>query len=255
MLRSLPSGWRNVPSAPQRVSYAAGDEPYAVSYRLHGPGSEPGSGSGSGSESGSEPGSGSGSGSGSASGAGTGAVAELAVNGEPLGARIVVYAASPDTVDLEVDGIRRAYSVHRVTAGSRTSVFVDGPDGSSSLTEVPRFAGPTAADRGGSLLAPMPGLVVRVLAEAGAAVTAGQPLVVLEAMKMEHEVTAPAAGIVTELRAAAGQQVEAGQVLAVVETGTPPGGLGGGGRPSSRRYREAAGRGAGGRHEPRRRAA
>ena len=230
VLRSLPSGWRNVPSAPQRVSYSAGDEPYAVSYRLRGPGSEPASGSGSGSESGSEPWSGSeprsgsGSGSGSTSGPGTGEVAELAVNGEPLGARIVVYAASPDTVDLEVDGIRRAYSVHRVTQGSRTSVFVDGPDGSSSLTEVPRFAGPTAADRGGSLLAPMPGLVVRVLAEAGAAVTAGQPLVVLEAMKMEHEVTAPAAGIVTELRAAAGQQVEAGQVLALVAAGTPPAG-------------------------------
>jgi acetyl/propionyl-CoA carboxylase alpha subunit len=220
VLRSLPSGWRNVPSAPQRVSYSAGDESYAVSYRLRGPGSEPASGSGSGSESGSEPGSGSG----SASGAGTGAVAELTVNGEPLGARIVAYAASPDTVDLEVDGIRRAYSVHRVTADSRTSVFVDGPDGSSSLTEVPRFAGPTAADRGGSLLAPMPGLVVRVLAETGAAVTAGQPLVVLEAMKMEHEVTAPAAGIVTELRAAAGQQVEAGQVLALVAAGTPPAG-------------------------------
>jgi propionyl-CoA carboxylase alpha chain len=220
VLRSLPSGWRNVPSAPQRVSYAADDEPYAVSYRLHNPGSEPGSGSGSGSESGSEPGSGSG----STSGAGTGAVAELAVNGEPLGAQIVVYAASPDTVDLEVDGTRRAYSVHRVTQGSHTSVFVDGPDGSSSLTEVPRFAGPTAADRGGSLLAPMPGLVVRVLAEAGAAVTAGQPLVVLEAMKMEHEVTAPADGILTELRAAAGQQVEAGQVLALVAAGTPPAG-------------------------------
>ena len=38
VLRSLPSGWRNVPSAPQRVSYAAGDEEYAVSYRLRGPG-------------------------------------------------------------------------------------------------------------------------------------------------------------------------------------------------------------------------
>ena len=224
VLRSLPSGWRNVPSAPQRVSYSAGDEGYAVSYRLRGPGSEPGSGSGSGSESGSEPRSGSGSGSGSTSGPGTGRVAEVAVNGEPLGARIVVHAASPDAVDLEVDGIRRAYSVHRVTADSRTSVFVDGPDGSSSLTEVPRFAGPTAADRGGSLLAPMPGLVVRVLAEVGAAVIAGQPLVVLEAMKMEHEVTAPAAGIVTELRAAAGQQVEAGQVLALVAAGTPPAG-------------------------------
>jgi acyl-CoA carboxylase subunit alpha len=190
VLRSLPSGWRNVPSAPQRVSYAAGDEEYAVSYRL--PSRR--------------------------------AAVELAVNGEPLGGRIVVHAASPETVDLEVDGIRRVYSVHRVTEGSRASVFVDGPDGSSSLAEAPRFAGPSAADRGGSLLAPMPGLVVRVLAEVGTAVTAGQPLVVLEAMKMEHEVAAPAAGIVTELRAAAGQQVEAGQVLAVVAVGEPPDG-------------------------------
>jgi len=156
--------------------------------------------------------------------AGSGVPAELAVNGEPLGGRVVVHAAAPDAVDLEVDGIRRAYSVHRVAEGSRTRVFVDGPDGSSSLTEVPRFAGPGAAGRGGSLLAPMPGLVVRVLAEAGRAVTAGQPLVVLEAMKMEHEVAAPDAGIVTELRAAAGQQVEAGQVLAVVAAGTPPAG-------------------------------
>jgi propionyl-CoA carboxylase alpha chain len=160
-------------------------------------------------------------GAGSGVGIGSGAAAELAVNGEPLGGRIVVYAASPDAVDLEVDGIRRVYSVHRVTADSRVSVFVDGPDGSSSLTEVPRFADPSAAARGGSLVAPMPGLVVRVLAEAGAAVTAGQPLIVLEAMKMEHEVAAPADGIVTELRAAAGQQVEAGQVLAVVAAETP----------------------------------
>jgi len=201
VLRSLPSGWRNVPSAPQRVSYAAGDEEYAVSYRLDGGGSGAGAARGS--------------------MAGRGAEVELAVNGEPLGGRIVVYAASPDTVDLEVDGIRRVYSVHRVTEGSSASVFVDGPDGSSSLTKVPRFAGPSAAGRGGSLVAPMPGLVVRVLAEAGTAVTAGQPLVVLEAMKMEHEVAAPAGGVVTELRAAAGQQVEAGQVLAVVADGTP----------------------------------
>jgi biotin carboxyl carrier protein len=198
VLRSLPSGWRNVPSAPHRVSYAAGGEEYAVSYRLHGAGSGPGTGSVS--------------------------PAELAVNGEPLGARIVVHAASPDTVDLEVDGIRRVYSVHLVGADGRAVAHVDGPDGSASLAEVPRFADPGAGGRGGSLLAPMPGVVVRVLAEAGAAVTAGQPLVVLEAMKMEHEVTAPAGGIVTELRAAAGQQVDAGQVLAVVRTGQPAAG-------------------------------
>jgi biotin carboxyl carrier protein len=63
----------------------------------------------------------------------------------------------------------------------------------------------------------MPGLVRRVLVEPGAAVAAGQPLLVLEAMKMEQTVTAPADGVVAELRAKAGEQVAAGQVLAVVE--------------------------------------
>jgi len=51
-------------------------------------------------------------------------------------------------------------------------------------------------------------------------VTAGQPLLVLEAMKMEQTVSAPADGVVAELRAKAGEQVSTGQVLAVLET--PP---------------------------------
>ena len=71
----------------------------------------------------------------------------------------------------------------------------------------------------GSLLAPMPGLVLRVLAEVGTVVTAGQPLLVLEAMKMEQTVTAPADGVVAELRAKAGEQVSTGQVLAVSRPG------------------------------------
>jgi propionyl-CoA carboxylase alpha chain len=129
-----------------------------------------------------------------------------------------VIAATPQAVDLDVDGVRRRYAVSRVAGADRTEVYVDGPDGSSTLTERPRFTDPNAAPRGGSLLAPMPGVIVRVLAEAGAAVAAGQPLVVLEAMKMEHTVTAPSDGVLAEVRTTAGQQVEAGQVLAVVAT-------------------------------------
>ena len=56
-----------------------------------------------------------------------------------------------------------------------------------------------------------------ILVEVGAKVTVGQPLLVLEAMKMEQTVAAPAAGVVAELRAKAGEQVAAGQVLAVVD--------------------------------------
>jgi len=63
----------------------------------------------------------------------------------------------------------------------------------------------------------MPGSVVRVLVAAGDTVEKGQPLVVLEAMKMEHTVSAPAGGSVTDVRVSAGQQVEAGSVLVVVE--------------------------------------
>jgi pyruvate carboxylase subunit A/propionyl-CoA carboxylase alpha chain len=70
----------------------------------------------------------------------------------------------------------------------------------------------------GSLLAPMPGLVIRVGAELGDTVSAGQPLVWLEAMKMEHTVTAPADGVLAELNVTAGHQVEVGAVLARVET-------------------------------------
>jgi propionyl-CoA carboxylase alpha chain len=62
----------------------------------------------------------------------------------------------------------------------------------------------------------MPGHVVRVLVEDMAHVDAGQRLLVLEAMKMEHEIVAPAAGVVATLAVAVGDQVEAGQTLSVV---------------------------------------
>jgi pyruvate carboxylase subunit B len=59
----------------------------------------------------------------------------------------------------------------------------------------------------------MPGLVLRVLAEAGQEVGVGAGLVVLEAMKMENELKAPAAGMVGAIRVQPGQAVEKGQVL------------------------------------------
>jgi len=176
VLGTLPSGWRNVFSAPQRVGYTAAGQPREVSYRLRGD------------------------------------HADAEVDGIPL--RALVRAATPDQVDLEIDGTRRVYRVHQVGA----DVYVDASDGSSALSEIPRFGDPTKLAPAGSLLAPMPGLVLRVLAEPGAVVTAGQPLLVLEAMKMEQTVSAPADGVVAELRAKAGEQVSTGQVLAVLQT-------------------------------------
>jgi biotin carboxyl carrier protein len=62
--------------------------------------------------------------------------------------------------------------------------------------------------------APIPGMVVKVLAEPGQAVVEGEILVILEAMKMENELRAPRAGIIHEVRARPGDQVTLGQVLA-----------------------------------------
>jgi propionyl-CoA carboxylase alpha chain len=132
------------------------------------------------------------------------------VDGTPLLVRLL--SAAPEHVDLEVDGVRRAVHVHRVAGVS----YVDSALGSTALAEVPRFTDPAAARQPGSLLAPMPGGVVRVLAAQGDAVTAGQALIVLEAMKMEHTVSAPADGVLTELTVSEKDQVDTGQVLAVV---------------------------------------
>ena len=73
----------------------------------------------------------------------------------------------------------------------------------------------------GDIVAPMPGKVIAVDVAAGDQVTAGQRLLVLEAMKMEHALAAPFDGIVTELAVSAGSQVQVEAVLAVVEANPP----------------------------------
>jgi acetyl/propionyl-CoA carboxylase alpha subunit len=125
---------------------------------------------------------------------------------EPAGA--VLHRASRDEVDLTADGVRMTYRIGAHAVGT--------PDGEVALRELPRFVDPAAALAAGSLTSPMPGTVLRVLAEVGAPVTGGQPLLVLEAMKMEHEIVAPADGVVGELPVVAGDQVQAGAVLAVI---------------------------------------
>ncbi|MFJ4804009.1 acetyl/propionyl/methylcrotonyl-CoA carboxylase subunit alpha [Streptomyces murinus] len=122
-----------------------------------------------------------------------------------------VVRADAGTVVLEVDGVRREFAVARYG----DEVYVN----AERLIALPRFPDPTAQLAPGSLVAPMPGTVVRVaegLTE-GATVTAGQPLIWLEAMKMQHQISAPAAGTLTSLHAEPGQQVQPGLLLAVVQ--------------------------------------
>jgi biotin carboxyl carrier protein len=74
-----------------------------------------------------------------------------------------------------------------------------------------------AAHRGGDITAPMPGRVVKVLVTPGQAVAARQPLVIVEAMKMENELRAPRAGTVADVRVSEGSPVQANAVLVVIE--------------------------------------
>ncbi|MEV4466317.1 biotin carboxylase N-terminal domain-containing protein [Micromonospora echinofusca] len=179
VLAGLPSGWRNVPAFPQVTRFTGPDGEIEVRYRLDR----------------------------------SGGLAEWSTDpaDAPTPAVSLVQAA-PDRVVLDVDGVRRAYRVHRVSS----EVFVDGPDGAASLAELPRFGDPTVELAAGSLVAPLPGAVTRVHVEVGQRVAAGDLLLTLEAMKLEHPVLAPADGVVAELPVATGGQVDTGAVLAVV---------------------------------------
>src|SRR4051794_7146745 len=177
VLGGLPSGWRNNPSQRQEVSLRpTGGGEPVTVSYLFGR---------------------------------AGAVA-IAVDG--LDVDVTLHTATAGTVDLSVDGVRRRCDV----AIDNDAVDVDSAAGWTAYIVEPRFAEPDAGHAAGSLVAPMPGSVVRVLVQAGADVTAGQALVVLEAMKMEHTVAAPTTGTVAEVRVQPGRQVEAGTVLVVV---------------------------------------
>jgi 3-methylcrotonyl-CoA carboxylase alpha subunit len=97
--------------------------------------------------------------------------------------------------------------------GERYSVYA--PEGSAVVDEIDPIAhSADGAVESGSLTAPMPGKVIAFLAKAGDAVTQGQPLAVMEAMKMEHTIAAPRDGTIAELLYAVGDQVaEGGELL------------------------------------------
>ena len=131
---------------------------------------------------------------------------------------VTLESMAPDAVELTVAGIRRRFEV----AAYPGLVCIDSALGPVALRPVPRFTDPTAQVGAGSLVAPMPGTVTRVGVSVGERVAQGQPLLWLEAMKMEHVIAAPAAGLVADLPVAPGQQVEVGSVLAVVKPEEEP---------------------------------
>lgn len=131
---------------------------------------------------------------------------------------VTVVTTDPARVVLSRGGVERSFDVARYGA----DVFVDSPAGAVHLVTQPRFPDPDSAVAKGSLLAPMPGSVVRVGATVGDQVAAGQPLIWLEAMKMEHTIAAPDSGVLTELNVQPGQQVDVGAVMARIEPHATP---------------------------------
>ena len=187
ILRSLPSGWRNVPNSRQETMYVVNDASTVVRYGFR------------------------------RKSLAEAPVLEASVDGLEV-APVFVRDLSERGVDLEVEGIRRHIRIHRIG----DVVFVDSGLGSTMLREEHRFSTPEDTQVAGSLLAPMPGTVVRTEVDVGNRVQKGGSVIVLEAMKMEHVVRAPADGIVTEIRVEPGQTVDVGVVLAVVKEPTDP---------------------------------
>ena len=127
---------------------------------------------------------------------------------------ILLVSSASDRVVLDERGILRTF--HITTYDD--AIYVDGPNARSvALTRVSRFPDPAVEVDPGSLLAPIPGNVARIAVLEGAPVTAGQPLLWLEAMKMEHLVVSPTDGVLARLHVRPGQQVTVGAILAVVE--------------------------------------
>ncbi|HEY3735802.1 MAG TPA: biotin carboxylase N-terminal domain-containing protein [Jatrophihabitans sp.] len=175
VLETLPSGWRNNPSYWQNLAGTVDGEECRVEYLFSHDG------------------------------------LKARVDGAEIEG-ITLYAATPDSVDIAVGGVRRTATVVR----ARQAHYVDSPLGATTLLEAERFPDPADAVTPGSLLAPMPGTVVRLEVAVGDKVERGTTILAIEAMKMEHAISAPAAGIVAEIRVVPGQQVDSGALLAVL---------------------------------------
>jgi 3-methylcrotonyl-CoA carboxylase alpha subunit len=148
------------------------------------------------------------------------------VTGTPESASVLFDDTAPNTEPVPVTA-RRDGNRLDVTYGGRVTTFLRAQAGDTLWLAAGGAAwavdehslledAAAGAASGGPVVSPMPGTVLVVKASVGDVVTSGAPLVVVEAMKMEHTVTAPVDGVVTELHVRAGQQVALNQPLAVV---------------------------------------
>ncbi len=140
----------------------------------------------------------------------------------------IAHRWGPDAIEIEVDGLRRTVQVTRATrstpSGTTDQLHVQTPATTLTFAIAPRFTVPGTNEQslaaGGGLAAPMPGSVLEVRVGPGDAVSAGQVVLVLEAMKMEHQITAPTDGQIDEVRVTVGQQVELGLIMITMQEDT-----------------------------------
>ncbi|HXW34465.1 MAG TPA: biotin/lipoyl-containing protein, partial [Acidimicrobiales bacterium] len=175
--QSVPSGWRNVPTGLQRTKMEDASGPVDVGYRFVGSD-----------------------------------LAAVEIDGEVV-EEVRLWLATTDSVDLTLGGLRHKYGIEMIG----DHIYVDGADATATFRLVDRFPSPEPGTAEGSLLAPMPGTVVRVLVSPGTSVSDGEILIVIEAMKMEHPIKSPYPGTVVAVACETGQQVDAGSILTVVE--------------------------------------
>jgi propionyl-CoA carboxylase alpha chain len=178
------AGWRSLRSAPMKVSYrrAGNESALHVAY------------------------------------APTGRAWMFDIGDEKLVARVIgseAFGESSERVTVEIDGISSTHTVSfaPVHSGQESSVWVNNPAGQIDLIVLPKFPIASLAAVAGGPTAPVPGRVVAVNVGPGDSVVAGQVLVIMEAMKMEHKITAAADATIAEVRCAVGNQVDARQVL------------------------------------------
>ena len=132
----------------------------------------------------------------------------------PRSMRITLRAVDAQTYHVTHEGRRQTISV--VHQDTSVSLFLDGRTYRFDLPD-PLAAADGDQAGGDAVIAPMPGFVKVVSTHAGASVRAGDPLIVLEAMKMEHTLTAPRDGTVAEVLTAEGDQVTDGTLLLTLD--------------------------------------
>lgn len=127
---------------------------------------------------------------------------------------VAVHSRQGDSIELVINGRRSAFAATQ----NDTQWLVHSFNGDIELVELPRFPSTDSEGVAGGLSAPMPGNVQATHVSVGDTVEKGQLLLILEAMKMEHQIVAPEAGTVAALHVQEGDQVANGELLIVLES-------------------------------------